>query len=168
MRWLVIIGGTLVALIVLTLAVGYSLPVKHVATRSTEVTASPERVWATITDIPALPRWRPDLKSAELTGRTDAGPVWREVSGDGTITYETVEQVPPRRLVSRIADKSLPFAGTWTYELQPTGTGTRVTIREDGEVYNPVFRVVSRFVIGHDATIKKYLSALESRIAAAP
>ena len=168
MRWLMIIGGVLVALIAVVLAVGYSLPVKHVAAQSADLPAPIDRVWTTITDVASVPQWREGVKSSEIVGQGPAGPDWREVSGDGTITFETVESVPPRRLVTRIADKSLPFGGTWTYDLQPTTTGTRVTIREDGEVYNPVFRVVSRFVMGHDATIKKYLTSLESRMRAAP
>jgi hypothetical protein len=39
-----------------------------------------------------------------------------------------------------------------------------VTIREDGEVYNPVFRFASRFIIGHDATTRKYIAALEASL----
>lgn len=162
MRWLLIIGGTLGGLVALIVATGYALPVKHVASSSVEVGAPPERVWEVITDVASFPRWRTDVKSVEILRRAAAGPVWRERSSDGTITYETVESVPQRRLVSRISDRSLPFGGTWTFDLTPTSRGTRVTIREDGEVYNPIFRFASRFIIGHDATIKKYLAALES------
>jgi hypothetical protein len=57
-----------------------------------------------------------------------------------------------------IADSTLPFGGKWTYELTPSGTGTMLRITEDGEVYNPVFRFVSRFVMGHTATMDKYLA----------
>lgn len=166
MRWLLIIGGSLAAIIAIVLITGYSLPVQHVATRSVELHAPPERVWRTITDIGSMPAWRSGLESAELVRQTPAGPVWREVSGDGTITFETIESVPQRRLVTRIADKSLPFGGSWTYVLEPSGGGTRLTIREDGEVYNPVFRVVSRFVMGHHATIDKYLESLRARLGA--
>ena len=166
MRWLLIIGGSLAAVVAVVVAVGYSLPVKHVASRTAHVVAPPERVWATITDVASAPQWRPGVKSAEILGQGAAGPVWREVSGDGTITFETVESAPPRRLVTRITDKSLPFGGTWTYELQPAGSGTQVTIQEDGEVYNPVFRFVSRYVMGHHATIDKYLAALRTRLGA--
>jgi hypothetical protein len=66
--------------------------------------------------------------------------------------------------VSRIADKKLPFGGTWTYELKAADRGTALTIREDGEVYNPVFRFVSRYVFGHYATLDGYLKALETRL----
>jgi hypothetical protein len=35
-----------------------------------------------------------------------------------------------------------------------------VQITEDGEVYNPVFRFVSRFILGHTRTMDFYLRAL--------
>ena len=66
---------------------------------------------------------------------------------------------PPRRMVGRIADPKLAFGGTWTYELAPVGGGCEVRITEDGEVYNPVFRYVSK-ATGHAGTIEKYLRAL--------
>ena len=64
------------------------------------------------------------------------------------------------KLVTKIADPKLPFGGTWTYEVQPDGTGSAVTITEDGEVYNPIFRFVSKFIMGHASTINGYLRAL--------
>ena len=41
--------------------------------------------------------------------------------------------------------------------------GTRVTIREDGEVSNVLFRFMSRYVFGHTATMDSYLTALAKR-----
>jgi len=41
---------------------------------------------------------------------------------------------------------------------------TEVTITEDGEVYNPIFRFMSAYVFGHTATIEQYLTDLESRV----
>lgn len=162
MRWLLYGGGVAAGLVALVLMAGYALPVKHVASSTVELEAPPERVWEMITDVESFPRWREDVKSVEIVQRAAAGPVWRERSSDGTITYETVESVPQRRLVSRISDRTLPFGGTWTFDLAPTPRGTRMTIREDGEVYNPVFRLASRFIIGHGATIDKYIVALEA------
>jgi hypothetical protein len=72
------------------------------------------------------------------------------------------ERQPPRRLVTRIADQSLPFGGTWTYELTPAGSGTRLTITEHGTVFNPVFRFMSRFVFGHAATIERFLKDIRT------
>src|ERR1700687_4353203 len=57
-------------------------------------------------------------------------------------------------LITRIVDRSLPFGGTWIYTLVPDGGSTPFLIVEDGEVYNRVFRLISRFVVGHDSTIE--------------
>jgi hypothetical protein len=78
--------------------------------------------------------------------------------------YQIVEQVPPRRLVTRVADPDLPYGGTWTFELDPQPAGTRLTITERGEIYNPIFRVFARFVFGYAATMERYLDALEARL----
>jgi hypothetical protein len=72
----------------------------------------------------------------------------------------------PTRLVTRITDKSLPFGGRWEYVVSGDRTGTRVQITEHGEVYNPVFRFVSRFIMGHSATARAYLEALGARFGA--
>jgi hypothetical protein len=71
-------------------------------------------------------------------------------------------------MVVRIADPDLPFGGTWTYELKQEESGTRVTITERGEVYNPIFRFMSRFVFSHTATLERYLAALRARAAQQP
>lgn len=78
--------------------------------------------------------------------------------------YEIVEQVPPRRLVTRVADPDLPYGGTWTFELAPEAPGTRLTITERGQVHNPIFRVLARFVFGYAATMESYLDELEARL----
>jgi hypothetical protein len=41
-----------------------------------------------------------------------------------------------------------------------------VAITEHGSVYNPAFRFVSKFIMGHTATIDAYLRALGSRFGA--
>jgi hypothetical protein len=71
-------------------------------------------------------------------------------------------------LVVRIADPKLPFGGTWTYEIAPIPKGSSLRIREDGEVYNPLFRFLSRFVFGHSATIDAYLKSLAKKFGEPP
>jgi hypothetical protein len=66
--------------------------------------------------------------------------------------------------VTRIADPSLPFGGTWTYDLKPQGSGTELTITEDGEVYNPIFRFMSKFVFSQTATIEAYQASLKRKL----
>ena len=89
---------------------------------------------------------------------------WREYGRHGEkITYEVVESDPPSKLITRIADPHLPFGGTWTYQITPTAHGSTLTITENGEIYNPIFRFVSRYLQGYTATIDNYLKALHSQ-----
>jgi len=66
-------------------------------------------------------------------------------------------------MIARIADKDLPFGGNWDYSISPNATGSTLTIIENGEVYNPIFRVVSRFM-SNTATMDAYLSALATKL----
>ena len=162
MRWILIVVAAVAALVLAVVAVGYSLPVSHVAIVSTRVPAPPESVWKVIATPASYPSWRPDL-TVEMIEVPDGGLAWRETSGGETIGYVTEASEPPRRLVTRISDRDLPFGGSWDYGLAPDSNGTRVTIIERGEVYNPIYRFVSRFIVGHTATLTDYLKALGRR-----
>jgi uncharacterized protein YndB with AHSA1/START domain len=163
MKWILAIVGVLVILVLVVLIVGYSLPVAHVASRSATLKASPSDVYAAITDASAFPSWRSDVKVVDVLPPVNGQASWREKGENGVITFVVVRADPPRSVVTRIADKDLPFGGEWEYTLTPTGTGTTLTITERGEVYNPIFRFVSRFVMGHTATIDAYLAALSKK-----
>jgi uncharacterized protein YndB with AHSA1/START domain len=160
MRWLLIAGGIVACIVLIVVVVGALLPVAHTAERTAEISAPPERVWKALTDVAAFPEWRPDVASVDqLPDET-----WREHGKNGVITYRVTAAEPPSRLVVRIADKSLPFGGEWEYRVAPG----RVTIVERGEVYNPVFRFMSRFVFGQTKTIEAYLWALKRRVESRP
>ena len=163
MRWILGIVGILAAVVLLVVAIGYALPKSHVASVSARYAAPPEALWASLTDVSAFPRWRKDLTRVELLPEENGQRGWREHSKNDVITYRVVASDPPRRLVTRIADETLPFGGTWTYELAPADGGTRLTITERGEVYNPIFRFVSRFVLGYTGTMTEVLRAIGAK-----
>ncbi len=164
MRWALIVVAGLAALVLVCVVAGLLLPQSHVAARSARYRASPATVWAVITDVSAFSSWRPDVKKVELMSTPPAPPRWREI-GERPITFEQVEVDPPNRMVVHIADASLPFGGGWSYELAPAdGGGTTLNVTEHGEVYNPIFRFVSRFIIGHTASLDGYLRALGTKL----
>lgn len=166
MRIVLLLLAVVVGLGLVVVVIGYLLPVKHVASVAAHVPATPAQVWDALTDVAAYPKWRGDLTSVEMLP-TDSGHVaWREHGKNDAMTFAIVQAEPPRRLVTRITDKSLPFGGAWEYVVTPDGTGSRVQITEHGEVYNPVFRFVSRFIMGHAATASAYLRALGARFGA--
>ena len=166
MRVVVVLLAVVVGLGLVVVLVGFMLPVKHEARVSAVIPATPEAVWATLTDVAAYPKWRGDVASVGMLPADSGHVAWREQGKNGAISYIIEEAEPPRRLVTRLTDTSLPFGGAWEYVVTPDGPGSRVRITEHGEVYNPVFRFVSRFIMGHTATASAYLKALGARFGA--
>ena len=160
MKWILIVAAVIAGLIALIAIIGSLLPKGHTSSRTAVIGKAPDVLWQTITDCTAFPQWRADVKNVEILPDRDGHTVWREDGKNGKMTLEAVESSPPTRLVMKIADPDLPFGGTWTYELKPSGSGTRVTITEDGEVYNPIFRFMSHVFFSQSATIETYLKSL--------
>lgn len=158
MKVLLIVVGCIVLLVVCVIVIGLLLPKSHTASRAAAYHATPERLFALI----AGPQdWRPDVLRYEVVPDPAGRELVRETVRDNeTITYEIVDRKPPESISRRIATEGLPYSGTWTYTLLPNGGSTIVRITEKGEVYNPVFRFVSRFIIGHTASLDTYLRAL--------
>ena len=161
MRWALIIAAIVVVAIGAVILIGAMLPKGHVASRSSRFRQQPQAIWAVIT---GPSDWRPDIRRLEKLEPRHGRRTWKEVDKHGqAITYESVEETPPHRLVTRIADPRLPFGGTWTQEIAPDPNGCIVTITENGEIYNPIFRFVSRFVLGYTGSIDTYLKALHAK-----
>jgi len=165
MKWVLIVLGVIALLVVVVYVLGALMPVKHTASRAARFKQKPETIFAAITDWRAFRSWRPELKEVREGQGVHGRASWVEVSRDGEITMEVVEADAPRRLVGRIADPEgkLPFGGTWTYVIEPSaddGGGCTLKITEDGEVYPPPFRFMSKYVFGHTATMEKYLKNL--------
>lgn len=161
MRSVIVLLGMLVVLLVVIVVVGALLPKSHSVHSMAHYEKPPDIVWATISDYKAYPQWRSDVRSVDVLPPNDGKPSWREHGSNGDIAYEMVEARPPMRLVTRIADPKLPFGGTWEYSLTPApGGGSYLTITENGEVYNPVFRFVSKFVMGEHTSLNRYLRSL--------
>lgn len=162
MKWLLIAAVSLAGLLILIVVIGALLPKKHTVSRTISLHHPADQVWSLIS---GPPTWRPDVSNYQELPPHEGHRIWRETDKHGqTITFEAIASTPPRRLVTRIADPKLPFGGTWIYEIAPQGSSCTLTITENGEVYNPIFRFVSRFIMGDTATIDSYLAALNSKL----
>lgn len=142
MKWILWTILSLVAIVGLVALVGYFLPVNHEASRSAEFSKPPAEVFALVSDLKGYRAWWPESE----------------------VAVEVVESVPPSRFVTRIVGETA-FGGTWTMEIVPVPNGSRLTIIERGEIYNPIFRTLARFVFGHTATIESCLEAARKKLA---
>ena len=157
---IVILSAAAVAFIVV-MAVGSNLPVQHQASVSRRLSATPEAVWSALTDLEGQVRWRTDLKALKVVSHDPVR--WVETMKMGDVPMAVDHQEEPKVLVTRIDSDSLPYGGTWTFKLESDGPTTEVTITEDGFVKPPLFRFLSKFVFGHDRTLKGFADSLEAK-----
>jgi hypothetical protein len=125
MKWVMIGLALIVGLVVVVAVIGSMMPREHVASRTLRVRRAPAEVWPVITSLAAA----------------------------SSVPVDVLERDPPRRLVSRVKETEKNFGGTWTIVIAPVPDGSTLTITEDGWVANPIFRFVSRAVIGHHSTM---------------
>ncbi len=158
---LILFGGVL-GMAAMAYVIGLFVPRAHEETRGREVPQSCERVWKRLTDFERFPDWQPWMARVErLHGGDGVGGVWRHVEKRGDhLDLEVTEMEPPRRLVTTIADPSLPFKGSWTMELEPKGINCRLQITERGEVPNPLMRTLWVLFRPAKSSVEKFLEAV--------
>ena len=125
MKWILIVLAAMVAVVALAALIGATLPRNHIASRSVALRRTPAEIW----------------------------PVVMQATASSGVPIDVIESDPPRRQVTRVKETEKMFGGTWTITITPTPTGGTLTITEDGWVGNPIFRFVSRYVMGHHATM---------------
>jgi ribosome-associated toxin RatA of RatAB toxin-antitoxin module len=163
MRWMLWIVAVIGIVALLVVVIGYSLPKGHTVSRTAKAVLPPEAVYALLADVEHYRAWRPGVTQLERQPDRDGRPAWTEHTGGMKIPLYFERMERPSLLVTRIADPALPFGGTWTYRIAASGTGSEVAITEDGEVSNPIFRFMSRFVFGHSATLDGFVKDFEAR-----
>ena len=160
MKTALIVLLILVGVVAVAALVGFALPRNHRATSRVTLQRPPEEVWPTVRNLGALLGTWKDLKSARRLPDQNGKEVWEQNAGGFPMRLVVEESDPPRRLVTRIdAPPDAAFGGQWIYELEPAGTGTRITVTEDGYVSNPLFRSLM-YLMGPHRTVDGYLQAL--------
>jgi hypothetical protein len=139
MRWIVWTVMVSIAVVGIVVSIGWLLPQNHEAWRTARFNQPPESLFDAV---------RQQVEEEQKSG---------------DVAMETTDTQPPTRLITRVSPGQ-PFGGTWTFELVPDGSGTRLTITERGEIYNPIFRFMSRFVFGYTATMDAFLQNLRKRV----
>lgn len=164
MKWIIWIVVVLVAAVGVVAIVGWLLPVEHEASRSAHFNQPPEKVYASVSDVAGYASWFEGVSRIEMLDSANGRTRFREHTNSGPIVMEVAEAHAPSRFVTAIADPDQPFGGTWTFEIAPEQNGSRLTITERGEVYNPIFRFMAKFVFGYTSTMESYLASLARKL----
>lgn len=94
-----------------------------------DIEATPDRVWELVSDPAQMPRWSPQCRKMIVRGKgpVGVGTTTININRRGLLLWPTrskiKEFVPGQRFAFTIAEN-----GTlWSYDLEPTPTGTRLT-----------------------------------------
>lgn len=98
---------------------------------SIEIDASPAQVWALVTDVARMASWSPQVVKSFVSGPVQLGTRFRNVNRRGLLVWPTSAKVvrfePHTDFAFRVRDNLT----IWSFALEPTATGTRVTQRRE-------------------------------------
>ena len=101
---------------------------------SIEIAASPTQVWEVVSDLRRMREWSPQVDSTRLSGDQRELAVGtrltnRNVQGElAWITHAEVTQLEPGRAIAFRIEENW---ATWSFLLEPTPSGTRLTQRRE-------------------------------------
>ena len=159
---LAVIGGVLVALILLLIVLAARKPDTFRIERATTIQAPPEKVFPLVNDFHAWPGWSPWEKLDPNLKRTFAGPAngtgtvyqWEGNKKVGAGRMEIKEAVAPNRITIQL-DFIKPFAAHHLAEFTmiPQAGGTTVTWTMDGK--QPLILKVMTLFMSMDRMVGK-------------
>lgn len=142
-----------------------------------EIAASPDKVWAALSDVAAMKKRSPELVTMRLLGKPKVGRRSININrrkGFAWPTTSRITRLKPPALDNgngAFAFHVWPSKVDWSYDLEPTSIGTRVVERRTA-MPNPslVVRLTARWALGgadsHDvellAGMNATLAALKS------
>jgi uncharacterized protein YndB with AHSA1/START domain len=136
---------------------------------SVDIDASPERVWEVVGDVRRMPEWSPELRRLAVLGRSPVG-VGTTLLGlnrRGLAAWPTTSRVTRWEPGRAVAWHTRESGATWTYELEGTGSGTRLTARRDLPAFTAGTTLLGPVIggaAGHDRELADGLRTTLERI----
>ena len=110
------------------------MPLQDVAPieASTEIDAPPAQVWALVSDLRNMARWSPQcVKTFVRGGEVAQGTTMVNINRRGLLFWPTQSKVvrftPEKEIAFRVKENWT----VWSYTLEPTATGTKLTGRRE-------------------------------------
>ena len=141
-----------------------------------EIAAPPAKVWGLVSDLKLMPKWSPQCRLMKAFGPLRQGTKTINVNRRGLMFWPTTSQItefiPGEKLAFRVNENNT----VWSYELEPTATGTRLVESRHAEngvkpisntLVNAVMGGVPSFerelVAGMNDTLSRIKAAAEAR-----
>ena len=139
------------------------MPLQDVAPieASTEIDAAPAQVWALVSDLRNMARWSPQcVKTFVRGGEVAQGSRMVNINRRGLLFWPTQSKVvrftPEKEIAFRVKENWT----IWSYTLEPTATGTRLTgKREAPDGISDLSVRLTKSVLGGSETFTSELAA---------
>ena len=140
-----------------------------------DIDAPVAKVWSLVSDLNRMPQWSPQCRLMKALGPVRQGTTTINLNRRGRMFWPTTsvvtEVIPDKKIAFRV-----PINRTiWTYELEPTETGTRLTESRHAENGTTAFSNMSinalmggvpsferELVEGMNATLSRIKAAAEN------
>lgn len=115
-----------------------------------DITATPEQVWAVVSDLKRMSEWSPQTRKMIVRGGpVSVGTTTINVNKKGLLVWPTTAKVitfePGRELRFRINENR----SIWSFTLEPTSTGTRVVQRREAPTgTSKLSQTLVKYVLG--------------------
>lgn len=135
-----------------------------------DIAASPDAVWAVVSDVRRMPEFSPELQKVFLLG--SRGGVGRSLVGLNRrrwLWWPTTSKVVRWEPGRAIAWRTRESGATWIYELEPHGGGTRVKASRVLPAFTLASKVLTPLMggaLGHDHELAAGLQQTLDRIKA--
>jgi len=140
---------------------GNSRPEGHEVAGEVELAVPPEAVYALLSDYERRPDWRPRVaRIGRIADDGEGRQVWRELDeGDDRFDFKVLEEVSGQRVVLTTASPDqIGYDATWSFSVAPRGSGSVLTVEEQGEVDNPLWRGIFYLRTGPWSTVEQELT----------
>lgn len=138
---------------------------------SLEMAATPDQVWAAVSDLKRMPEFSPELRKVILLGaRGGLGQRMIGINRRKAVAWPTTSKVVRWEPGAAIAWHTAESGATWIYEIDPTDAGCKVTSRRVLPGYTLASRLMTPILggaHGHDHELAAGMVTTLERIKAA-
>jgi uncharacterized protein YndB with AHSA1/START domain len=96
---------------------------------SIDIDAAPNQVWHVVSDLKRLPEWSPQCQRMQLLGRLREGVYTLNWNRQGRKFWPSASKLVRVEPNQPVAFRTLTNNSVWSFEITPTGTGSRLTER---------------------------------------
>lgn len=151
-----------ILLIGFIIVLGVSSPISNHVKQAEIFPTTADRIWAILTGIESIPKFRKDIKRIRISGQNREGYlIWSEFSSFGMRKeFEIIEQAKAKRIVFHLKDSSFGTKGKWAFDLHEKNGETVVTITENSLTPSIIGRSIFR-IAGRDKQLAKAFKMID-------